>query len=271
MSIQSTCRYIFILIISASFVCCSPRVYAQYAPPPADTTATDSTSEHKVKKVDSAGHQLSFGIDLVRPVLNHYATDRFGYEFAADYYLRNEFYAVAEGGWGGSTVDYVDLKYTTTNDFFRLGFNKSILGRDGWRDWDMMFFGLRAGYADVKRSDAGFSVVDSLWGTTSGLNAPGKTFPVLWMEITGGMRVELAKGLSAGWTIRGKFLLNGKSFSDLAPLYIAGYGKGDKNANFDFNVYLSYAIRWKRKSIIAQPTAPLLPASPADKPADPKK
>jgi hypothetical protein len=67
------------------------------------------------------------------------------------------------------------------------------------------------------------------------------------------MRVELAKGLLAGWNLRGKFLMNGRSFKDLAPLNIAGYGKGDKNANFDFNLYLAYAIRWNRKTATQAP------------------
>ena len=60
------------------------------------------------------------------------------------------------------------------------------------------------------------------------------------------MRVELFKGLFAGWNMRAKFLMNGRSFKDDAPLYIAGYGKGDKGAVFDFNLYISYGIRWKR-------------------------
>jgi hypothetical protein len=67
------------------------------------------------------------------------------------------------------------------------------------------------------------------------------------MEVTGGMRVELVKGLMAGWNVRGKFLLNTADFRDLAPLYVAGYGRGEKNAVFDFNLYLGYAIRWRKK------------------------
>jgi hypothetical protein len=43
--------------------------------------------------------------------------------------------------------------------------------------------------------------------------------------------------------------MNGSSFKDLAPLYIAGYGRGDKNSIFDFNMYLSYAIRWDRQGV----------------------
>ena len=48
----------------------------------------------------------------------------------------------AEGGWGGSSVNYSNLQYKTTNSFLRLGFNKSVLVRDRPDDWDMMFIGL---------------------------------------------------------------------------------------------------------------------------------
>jgi Domain of unknown function (DUF6048) len=212
----------------------------------ADAATADTTTEHSMKKPDSAGHQLCIGIDLVSPVRNAFYTDRHGYEGEADYYLRNEFYLAAEAGSGGSKVDYPDLKYTTTNTFFRAGFNKTILARESKTDWDMMFFGLRAAYTQVTRSAASFTVLDSMWGNTTG-SRPDTHFGVIWAELTGGMRVELLKGLFAGWNLRGKFIMNGKSFQKDAPLYIAGYGKGDKNSSFDFNLYISYGFRWARK------------------------
>ncbi len=110
----------------------------------------------------------------------------------------------------------------------------------------MMFIGLRAGYSTVTRSPTYFQVVDSLWGTDTSSDK-ARNFNVFWAELTGGVRVEIAKGLDIGWTVRGKFVMNGHSFKNYAPLYIAGYGKGDKTAVFDFNMYLSYSIRWRRK------------------------
>lgn len=236
------CKYLFILAISVWVTGSSMPVFAQ-----ADDAAADTVSERKVKKPDSAGHQLCLGIDLVRLGSNYYYTDRKGYEFQADYYLKNEFYLAAEGGWGNSTVNYTDLKYTSSNSFIQLGFNKSILARDGWKDWDMMMMGLRAGFAPISRSSVSYIVVDSVWGNTPTETLPGKNYNAFWLELTGGMRVEIFKGLYAGWNLRGKFIMNGKSFRELAPLYIAGFGRGDKGANFIFNVYLSYGIRWVRK------------------------
>jgi len=212
----------------------------------ADTAATDSTAVTHGKKRELAGRQISIGFDIAHPIINAWMPERYGYELQADYYLRNEFYLIGEGGWGGGFVNYPDLKYNTTNNFFRIGFNKSALHRDTPHDWDMMLVGLRVGYAYVQRGNANFAVVDSLWGNVYD-HQPAKSFSAWWAEVTGGMRVELTKRVLAGWNIRAKFLVNSKSFKDLAPLYIAGYGKGDKNSIFDFNVYLSYAIRWDRK------------------------
>lgn len=239
MSIHSICGYIYTLALSILLASVSSPVYAQ-----ADTTATD-TMKAKKTPAELPGHQLCIGVDIFRPILHNLQTDRYSYEVAVDYYARNEYYLVAEGGYGGCEVNYTDLKYTTQNTFLRLGFNKSVLARNSVKDWDMMLIGFRVAASDINRSSANYVVTDSLWGNEAGTSS-AKSFAALWAELTGGMRVELVKGLCAGWNLRAKFLMNGKSFKDLSPLYIAGYGKGDKNSIFDFNVYVSYAIRWKR-------------------------
>lgn len=206
---------------------------------------TDSVSTLPVKK-DSAGHQLVIGFDVFHPVLNYFAKDRYGYEITADYYIRKELYLFAEGGLGGSTVNYADLKYNTTNYFARFGINRAIVPREKPKDWDMMFIGTRIAFAPIHRAPATFTVIDSLWGNSQGSLA-GKDLLGYWFELVGGMRVEFGHNLIAGWTIRGKFLLDESQFRQLAPLYVAGYGSGDKNVVFDFNLYISYAIRWDRK------------------------
>jgi hypothetical protein len=244
MSKKATYRYIFILSLSLCMMCGVLPVCAQ-----TDTATTEEDAdEPPARKKFVAGHQLAFGIDLVQPIRNSIVKNRYSYEAEIHYYLKNEYYAVAEGGWGGSEVNYDDLKYTTTNYFGRAGFNKSILYRESAKDWDMMFVGLRAAMSNVNRGAATYTVIDSVWGNLAGVS-PGKSFVAAWAEITTGMRIELAHGILVGWNGRAKFLMNGKSFKDLAPLNIAGYGRGDKNSNFDFNLYLSYAIRWNRKIV----------------------
>ena len=204
----------------------------------------DTASGAKKKKPDEHyGHQLRFGFDISRPVVNITQQIRTSYEAEADYYLRNEVYAVAEGGFGSAVYEYPDLNYRSTSSFFRAGIDKTLIKRLAGNDWDAAFIGARYGVAFIKRQEATYTIIDSLWGNTSG-TIPAKTFTAHWAEITGGVRVELLRNLMAGWNIRGRFLLNERAFRDLSPVFIAGYGKGDRSTIFDFNFFICYTLRW---------------------------
>lgn len=189
------------------------------------------------------GHQVRIGLDIGKFVTNAINPNKTSYEVAADYYYKKEIYFVVEGGAGKSSVDYSDLAYTSSNSFFRLGFDKIMLPRMNSKDWDGIFFGLRYVMAFVNRKEATFSTIDPLWGTTTG-TLPAHQFAAYWGEINAGIRLTLYKGLVTGWNVRGKFLFNATTFRELPPAYIAGFGKGDKSTDFDFNVYLMWAIRW---------------------------
>jgi len=251
MPAKSTLKY----IISILLLCIANVSFAQ--------DDEDDDVGDKKPKIETRGlHQLCIGIDIAQPVSAALAKNRKSYEVMADYYCGKEVYAVAEGGFGSATVDYVDLKYSSSNTFFRLGINKSILIRLTSDDWDMGFIGVRYGFAPITRSAATYTVIDNFYGNTTG-TIPGKSFFGHWAEIAGGMRVAIIKNLSVGWTIRGKFLLNAKAFKDLSPSYIAGYGKGDKTSAFDCNFYISYGIRWGKK----KDATPAPDSVPAPEPA----
>lgn len=206
----------------------------------------DTAKPHSISAIKPLQRQLRFGIDLSRPVMNILVDNRHSYEFIADYNLPKDLYLVLEGGFGGSDIDYPDLKYTSTNSFIKLGVDRSMLQRMFPEDWDLLFVGARYGLGFVNRKEATFTTNDQFWGQTTGIVA-GDNMTAHWAELTAGIRVELFKGLFTGYTIRGKFLINQGPFRELPPAYISGYGKGEKNTVFDFNFYLQYALRWPSK------------------------
>lgn len=218
-------------------IACTSQVQAQQ-----DSTIT---KKKKAKKVQATENQVRFGIDISKPIENAFLKNRTGYEFQADYYYKNDVYFTLEGGFGGSNYDYDNLSYTSTNGFFRVGVDKGLLRRIGGSDWDMAFVGARYGMAIINRSEGNYLIVDPLWGNSTG-TVPAKSFTGHWAELNAGVRVELFKGIFAGWNVRGKFLINQGQFKELPPSYVAGYGKGDKNTVFDFNFYISYALRWNK-------------------------
>ncbi|MBL7719471.1 MAG: hypothetical protein JNL72_11585 [Flavipsychrobacter sp.] len=210
----------------------------------------DSTAN---KKVVVTQNQLCIGADFFQPVINSFSGAKKSYEIMIDYALEKDVYAVLEGGFGNAKVDYTSpaLRYTSSNSFFRMGVNKSMLTRMHRNDWDCVFIGVRYAMGFIRRSDAYYEIENQYFGNTSGM-VPATGMTAHWLELTGGLRVELFKGICAGYNVRTKFLMNPKAFRELAPYYIAGFGKGEKTAVFDFNMYISYAIRWAKK----KPTAP---------------
>ena len=172
-------RYFFSIL----FLLLSTNVSAQ-----SDTANTEGTSY-----IQPDQQQLRFGIDVSKPVLNAILKNRHSYEFTIDYNLPKDIYLVAEAGFGGSDMDYPDLKYTSTNSFFKIGVDKSMLQRLFPGDWDFLFVGVRYGIAFINRTDATYVTNDLVWGTTSGTIA-SKSFTGHWAEFTAGLRVELLKG-----------------------------------------------------------------------------
>lgn len=208
------------------------------------TTSTLFAQKDSVVKKTVEAKQLRIGFDVSRPLLNVFYKDRYGYEASVDYYRGNEKYWVFEGGFGGSDIDYDNLKYSSKNSFFRFGFEKSMVPRLYKYDWDYLFFGMKYGMAFINRSEASFTTTDDIWGISAG-TIPSKNFTGHWLEINGGIRVEIFKNIFAGYNIRAKFLLNQSPFKELPPAYVAGFGKGEKTTNFDLNFFLLYALRWK--------------------------
>lgn len=202
--------------------------------------------DKKAKDTAAYPHQLRIGIDLSRPLMHALNPARYSYEAQVDWAFRKEVFGVIEGGFGGYTADYPDLKYSSTNAFVRIGVDRNIMRRITPNDWDGGIFGLRYGFAAARRGEASYSVGNPVWGYTNG-SEPGQDFYFHWVELTGGMRLELFRNVFAGWNIRGKFMITNISTGDLKPSYVAGFGQADGNTGFDFNIWLLYALRWQRK------------------------
>jgi hypothetical protein len=206
----------------------------------------DTTGAAKPKKkpaIQAESKQLRIGVDLVKPALNLFNKNTKNYEVSADYYFKNELYFAAEAGLGSANVAYDDLSYKSTSQFLRVGVDKCMLQRLFPGDWDLVSVGFRYGIGFIKRGDASYTITDPIWGVSTG-TVKAQNFTAHWAEFNAGIRVETFRNLFVGWNVRARFMLNAKQFEELSPSYISGYGKGDKSTAFDFNFYLSYALRW---------------------------
>lgn len=225
-------KFIFSLLL----LCQSSMLFAQSA----------SAKAKPLSLNDTLIHQLRISLDASKFLNNGLVANRQSYELSVDYYWHKELYLVSEFGTGFSKIDYPDLHYSSDNVFVRLGMDKALFQRKRAQDWGMAFVGFRYGMGILNRGVASYTTNDHLGGFTAG-TIPAIAFAAHWLELTGGMRIELLPHLFAGWNIRLKFLMNPNASGDLKPAFIAGYGAGDKGSAFDYNIYLAYALRWSAR------------------------
>lgn len=211
----------------------------------ASGTKTDSTTTKKKEPKPPYIHQLRFNLDVARLATNFIYPDKKGFEFAIDYKLRGKNYLVAEGGWGKNKVDYTNLQYDNTGSFIKLGIDKNVVDVLNDKDFDVFFIGIRYGMGFGQRSTATF-LVPSYFGPPEVGTSEAENYLIHWGEINAGVRVEILENWFVGWNVRVKFLLNAGEFKTLAPSYAPGYGKGDKSTFTGANLYLAYALRWKK-------------------------
>lgn len=194
-----------------------------------DSIATKSFSYYRI------------GIDLFKPITGLFQQGNSSYEMQLDVYYSKSINLVTELGFGTAKTNNDYLNYSSNNTFLRLGVDHPFFTPDFLGDKDNAFIGLRYALSRVHRNPASITIYDPLWGPASS-SIGSQNFMAHWIELTGGFRLEVKKNIFLGWNMRMKSLINPNSVQKFPPPYLAGYGRGDRNTQVDFNLYLLYGL-----------------------------
>lgn len=191
---------------------------------------------------------IRFGMDVTRPFLDLWTKgNRYGTEFSADMEIAPNIFPVFETGFDALKIKTPYVDYSSNGNYSRIGMDYNFLRPEHDEDKDILFVGLRYGFA-LARQQVNQYVIDSYWGTETG-SFGNQTYTGHWAEILFGTKGEIFNNFFMGWTIRGKVKLSNKDLA-LPPVYfIPGYGKAEKGFNLDFTYSVYYNIPWDfRKS-----------------------
>ncbi|HMN33002.1 MAG: hypothetical protein IT215_07440 [Chitinophagaceae bacterium] len=196
------------------------------------------------KQKDTIDARFDFyriGIDISKIPASILNNDYNAYEFTFDVHYKRDLFLEADFGFGNSNTKNLNLNFDSKNAFVRFGIDKTFFSKDYKGDFDNAFVGLRYAASYINRSVASYFIKDTVWGSSSG-NISEANLMAHWVELIGGFKVELKKHLFLGWNVRFKALLSAKKIQELPPNYIAGYGRGEKNTAFGYNLYLLYGF-----------------------------
>ena len=147
-----------------------------------------------------------------------------------------------------------NYNYLNTGIFIRAGVDFNLLKPDKSMGKYWGGIGLRYGISLFNSEVASFQR-DNYWGTTISSIAPQTNWGH-FIEVSPGVRAEIFRSFSIGWTISLRMLLYAGTGKDLRPIYLPGYGNGTKTISTGLNYFIVWNIPYKKINVIIKKEEP---------------
>jgi hypothetical protein len=186
---------------------------------------------------------IRIGYDLSRSTLQYLQPERKAFEISGDFEIKQNYYLTAE--YGQQIVDMKNPGYDYVSDgyYARMGLDYNFSkNKKDVNAYEMVFGGLRYGYANYSHQATNIIFQSNYWGTETLNSLPEFNMNAHWFEVVAGVRGELFKNFFIGWSFRGRVMIWQKKDSAMYTYNIPGYGKGNKKSQVGFNYSVYYRI-----------------------------
>jgi hypothetical protein len=170
--------------------------------------------------------------------------------------------AVLGAGYLNYKYSQYNYEYLNRGMFFRAGADFNLLKPDKSLGKYWAGIGLRYGLS-VFSSEVPSFTQENYWGITSSSIAK-KTNWGHFIEVTPGVRAEVFKNISIGWTFSLRMLLYTGTGKDLRPIYFPGFGNGVKTISSGLNYFITWNIPYKKINVILKKEVPEEPEDTVD-------
>lgn len=212
------------------------------------STTNEQQSKPKIKQFQGDVFRgLSVQADIGSPIISLLGGNARSYEVQVDVNLYRRLFPIFEVGYATAEKELMSkITYNTKAPFFRLGINYGLLKpfKDDGSARDVKsypFVGVRYAFSPMWYNLENIIIGDEYWGTSEVVNYNNKFAYSGWVEIVGGVRVDLFKGLTLGWSVRFKTLLHTSAPDKSYVWYVPGYGKSS-GMGITFNYTIGYTF-----------------------------
>jgi hypothetical protein len=158
---------------------------------------------------------------------------------------------VLEAGYLNYKYSQYNYDYTSKGVFARLGVDFNLLKPETSLGKYWAGIGLRYGMSLFNSETLSFQH-ENYWGTVTS-SIPSKKAMGHFIEVAPGVKTEIFRNFSMGWTIRLNLLISGGGGRDLRPIYFPGYGNGGKRTAAGISYFITWNIPYKTKTVITKP------------------
>lgn len=155
-----------------------------------------------------------------------------------------------------------NYNYLSKGGFVRAGVDINLLKPEKSLGKYWVGIGFRYGLSMFSSEYPSFKK-ENYWGTATGSFA-SQTKWGHFIEASPGVRAEVLKNLSIGWTISLRMLLYTGSGKDIRPIYFPGFGNAGKSFSAGLNYFIVWNIPYKKINVITKKEEPEEPSDSED-------
>jgi hypothetical protein len=189
-------------------------------------------------------YKIKVGADLFGPVYYIFDHNNLTVEGFISVDIDTNKAVVLETGYKNYKYSQYNYDYLSKGVFFRAGIDFNLLKPPVSEGRYYAGIGLRYGLS-IFTDKVPYLKYDNYWGTATD-SVPSSTHAAHFVEVSPGLRTELFKNFSIGFTVRLRFLIYSGTSPDLKPIDIPGYGNGTKRFSPGLNYYIIWSIPYKR-------------------------
>jgi hypothetical protein len=194
------------------------------------------------------------GIDIMGPATYYSDKNVLNTEAYLSVDLDESKAIVISAGSSNYKFSQYNYSYMSNGKFIRFGMDFNLLKPD--KSMGKYWFGIGLKYG-LSSFNSEVPVFDKTgyWGTTVS-SIPSRKTLAQFVEISPGVRAEIFKNFSMGWSIGMRLLVNSGSGTDVRPIYLPGFGSAAKVITAGINYFLVWNIPFKTKNVILKKPAP---------------
>lgn len=216
-----------------------------------DTVQNVSTA---AKPVYPRLHALDFGLNFFDGILALAGQKHGGADVWASLSMWNWLLPTVEAGIGiaDNTPKPGNFTYKgKPSMYFKIGADYNFLYKSN--PHYRVMAGLRACYSPFSYDVREITIDSPYWGETEHLSLDGCKSHAFWGEVLAGLRVNIWKQWSLGWTFRYHFLFGSPKNDRANPWYIPGFGS--RNSKIQVTFSLIYTLPFHKSAPAADPEA----------------
>lgn len=171
------------------------------------------------------------------------------------------------GGYLNYSYSQYNYDYMNKGFFARAGIDFNLLAPQKAKGVYWAGIGLHYGISH-STYETPFFMKENYWGTVES-SIPTRKDWAHFVEFSPGVRAEIFRNVSLGWTVNMRLLVHTGASKSLRPIYLPGFGNSAKNVSSGISYFLIWNIPFKRITVITKPEEPEetdLEQQPAAKP-----